>query len=244
MEARIYDDIALQENDHWWFCARRAVFRAIFSKLALPKSALILDAGCGTGGNLPLLKPFGTVYGFEMHAPSRALAQKRCIGQVENGMLPDNIPFSDTQFDMITLFDVLEHVEDDAAALRALSARLKPEGVIYLSVPAFQFLFGQMDVLHHHHRRYSKAQLTQVIQSAGLEIELINYWNSLLFPVALLARLYERILPPKGKPIGIATPPAPINTTLAHIVSLERFIVPHMRLPFGLSLLVLARKPR
>jgi SAM-dependent methyltransferase len=242
MDARIYHDIAQQEETHWWFRARRAIFHHLFTKLNLPVRAKLLDAGCGTGGNLPLLAEFGTVHGFEMHEPSRTHAIARHIGTITDGSLPNRIPFEGTNFDFISLFDVLEHVENDSAALHALHGRLNEGGVLCLNVPAYQWLFGPVDVAHHHFRRYSLAQVRTLVEQAGFTIEYINYWNCLLFPVAAATRLFERLLGKTGGSAGAAIPPAPINKLLATLVAAERFLIPYVRLPFGLSILVLARR--
>lgn len=242
MDPQIYEDLAGQEKAHWWFVSRRAIAASLFKKIKLPDNARILDAGCGSGGNLPLLAKFGEVFAFEMNDSARAHAASRSIGHVEAGKLPDAIPFGDTMFDLITLFDVLEHVEDDQAALRTLASRLKLGGTLYINVPAFQWLFGPMDRFHHHFRRYSRAEILDKVEATGLEIRLVNYWNCLLFPVAVAVRLMERFRKPRESSIGVKTPGIVLNNLLAGIVSGERFFIPHIRLPFGLSLIVIAQK--
>lgn len=242
MDQKAYDEIALQEDEQWWWSrARQAIAKTLLNRLSLPANAAILDAGCGVGANLSWLAPYGDLHAFEIDNGSREIAAKRGVAKVEAGSLPDQIPFGDKQFDLINLLDVLEHIEDDRATLAALYARLKPGGVLLINVPAFQFLFSHVDVMYHHFRRYGFRELKDKVEAAGFEIELINYWNFLLFPVAALVRFYER-LRKKDSSIGFKTPAAPINNTLIAMVSAERFIVPHVRLPFGLSLMVVARK--
>lgn len=243
MDPHIYQEMVEQENTHWWFTARRAITSALLKTLNLPANARILDAGCGSGGNLPLLSPMGDVHAFEMSDMMRQHAQARGIGHVESGMLPDAIPFNGTQFDLITLFDVLEHVKDDEAALRALAARLAPGGALCLTVPAYQWLFGRHDRQHHHFRRYSRRELLAKLKAAGLQVELANYWNMFLFPVALAARLLDGLRDGKEQALGTSMPAPAINRLLALLVACERFLIPHVPLPFGLSLIVLARKP-
>ncbi len=242
MDPQIYQAIVEQEKGHWWFAARRAVARTLLRRLKLPAAARILDGGCGAGANLPLLAPFGQVHAFEMNESLRQCATARRIGQVEPGSLPDGIPFPDMQFDLITLFDVLEHIKDDCAALAALASRLKDNGALLLTVPAFQWLYGPQDRLHHHFRRYGRRELKQKLQEAGLRVEFLNYWNMLLFPVAAAVRLAERLRSDTGQAAGLRTPPSPVNHLLAAVVSVERFLVPIVPLPFGLSLIAVARK--
>lgn len=242
MESHIYAELAQQEDSHWWFCARRAIVASLLTRFPPPPQAKILDAGCGSGGNLSMLAAFGETYGFELDNASRARAEARAVGPVESGTLPDGIPFGNQPFDLITLFDVLEHINDDKAALAALVSRLKPGGMLLINVPAFQWLFSRHDVAHHHYRRYGWNGLKRKIEAAGLKIELMNYWNSLLFPVAAVARLAEKIFPPKQHALGSGTPPLPVNRLLAALVSSERFLIPHVRLPFGTSIIVAATK--
>ena len=242
MNPEIYAELIAQEESHWWFRARRAIVKTLLGHLSLPKDALILEAGCGAGGNLPMLSQLGKVFAFELDDGVRSHAQARNIGHIEAGKLPDAIPFAGTNFDLIALFDVLEHIEDDRAALQALAARLKPGGVLFLTVPAFQFLYSQHDKLHHHFRRYSRTGLKQLIESAGLKIERMSYWNFFLFPVAICARLASKLGIGGKRTPGAATPPSFINELLFQCVSSERFLIPHISLPFGLSLIAVARK--
>jgi SAM-dependent methyltransferase len=241
MDPQIYQEHIEQENSHWWFCARRAVCDVLLKRLSLNTNASILEAGCGSGGNLPMLSQSGRVYGFEMDDGMRARASERNIATIEYGMLPNAIPFDDKSFDLIVLFDVLEHVQDDHAALAVLTARLNTDGRIFLTVPAFAFLFGRHDTLHHHHRRYSRADLIRVIESAGLHIEFINYWNVLLFPVAVIVRIASSLGLIAHQP-GAKTPSPAMNNALTALVSCERFTTPRIPLPFGLSLIAVARK--
>jgi len=236
MDPKIYAELAEQEDSHWWFCARRAIATSLLKRFKLPPNAKILDAGCGSGGNLPMLAEFGEVYGFEMDDASSSRANARAIGHIEPGQLPDAIPFANQSFDLITLFDVLEHIEDDQAALSALTARLKPGGMLLLNVPAFQWLFSRHDVLHHHYRRYGWMELKQKTEAASLKICLMNYWNFWLFPVAAIARL-------SGSASGSKMPSLLLNKLFTALVSSERFLIPHLRLPFGTSIIVIAQKP-
>lgn len=241
MEPHIAEDIAKQEKQHWWFYARRAMAYTLLRGITLAPSPIILDAGCGAGGNLHMLNTFGDVFAMEPDEQLLAHARRRKIGHVEYGALPGEIPFPELTFDLVTLFDVLEHIEDDAAALQALAERMSPKAVLCINVPAHQWLFSQQDRTHHHHRRYSKKQLSKLLVDNGFTLHWMTYWNCLLFPVAAMLRLYER---GSAKPYAIGTQmPSPyLNNILKKIVSAERHLAPHMPLPFGLSIMVLARK--
>src|SRR6185312_15200815 len=103
MEPQIYAELAELEDSHWWFCGRRAIASSLITRFRLQPDAQVLDAGCGSGGNLLMLGGFSKVYGFELDDDSRVRAQARGIGRIEPGSLPDGIPFNDQQFDLITL---------------------------------------------------------------------------------------------------------------------------------------------
>ena len=242
MDPSVYDEMLEQENAHWWFLTRRRIIKTVLQRLKLPTKATILDAGCGSGGNLPMLSGLGVLYAFEMNDKARAHAKNRQLATIEAGRLPDAIPFPGQTFDLITLFDVLEHVEDDNAALSSLVDRLKPGGVLCINVPAHQWLFVRHDRLHHHFRRYGRSELISKVKAAGLDVEFISYWNFLLFPVAVIARLLDGLGIPKNDTIGAKMPSNFINRLLYILASSERLLLPYVRLPFGLSLLILAKK--
>lgn len=242
MDRTVYHDMQATEETHWWFLARRHLCRSLLMRYA-PDNAAILEAGCGSGGNLPLLQLFGNVYAFELDEQARARAAERGIGHVAAGSLPADIPFADTLFDLILMTDVLEHIEGDQAALTALNDRLKPGGRLLLTVPAFPFLFSRHDVLHHHFRRYRKKELHQLLKQAGFAIEVLSFWNMLLFVPAAFMRWLEKKQKSDKPSAGSAIPPAPLNRLLAVMVGLERFFLKWPGLPFGISLIAVAKKP-
>jgi 2-polyprenyl-3-methyl-5-hydroxy-6-metoxy-1,4-benzoquinol methylase len=144
-------------------------------------------------------------------------------------------------FDLVVALDVLEHVEDDDAALRALVAMARPGGRILITVPAIQSLWGSHDRRLHHVRRYDAARLKRICYASGASIEFQTYFNTLLAPIAIAYRLGERF---SGRNLGNQerTPPGPINHVLAGAFSLERHVVRRRRIPFGLSLGVILVK--
>ena len=138
---------------------------------------------------------------------------------------------------MIALLGVLEHIGDDRASLESLKRRLKPGGKILLTVPANPWMWSAHDVAHHHHRRYTKAGLAAVARQAGLKVELLSPFNSLLFPVAAAARIAGKLLGKKTSDDQM--PVAPINTVLTQIFSLERHLVGRVPMPPGVSLVAI-----
>lgn len=236
MELDAYRKMASTEDRHWWSCGRRAIVRAVIGKLDLPKSARILEIGAGTGGNIAMLEGFGEVQAVEMSDLARRIAREKTGRDLLAGHLPDNIPIPPGSIDLICLFDVLEHVREDEASLAAMRRLLRPGGRIVLTVPAHQWLWSTHDVILHHMRRYSRSQLRQRILDAGYRIEKLSYTNSALFPVAVIARLADRLRRAKTSS-GQELPPAPVNAAMRALFSAESMIVPNASLPFGVSLL-------
>jgi SAM-dependent methyltransferase len=241
MDKQIYLNMREVEDRHWWFIGRRRIVESVIQSLQLPHDADILDAGCGTGGNLGLLARYGQVAGVELDATARELANQRQLGEVLPGRLPDGLPFASGSFDLVVLLDVLEHLEDDCASLTALANLLKPGGRIVLTVPAFPLLWSPHDEAHHHKRRYRAATLRAVIERAGLETAYLSYFNTWLFPLIASVRLLQRLLPPGGS--ELAVPAAPVNNALTTLFASEAQLIPQARLPFGVSLLAVLKSP-
>ncbi len=242
MKAELYGRMRELEDRHWWFTGRRRIVAEIIRRLDLPRDARLLDAGCGTGGNLPLLRSFGELVAAEFDAGAAALARARGVCEVVRAGLPDAMPFAAGRFRLITLLDVLEHIDDDAAALRTLGSLLAPDGRLLITVPAFPFLWGPHDEAHHHQRRYRAAGLRALIEQAGLSVQWQSYYNSALFPAVAAVRLLHRARP-AGAGDELALPPAPVNAVLEALFAAERHLLGRVPLPFGVSLIAVARKP-
>ena len=240
MELDAYRQMAATEDEHWWFCGRRAIAEAVIRGLGLPHDAAILEIGAGTGGNIRMLEQFGAVTAVEMNDLARQIAREKTGRDFLAGHLPDGMPAA-AGFDLICLFDVLEHVAEDEASLATIHRMLKPGGKVVLTVPAHQWLWSKHDVGLHHMRRYSRALLKARIEQAGYRIERLSYTNAALFPVAALARLADR-LRSSNTASGQAMPPKPINSAMKALFSAESRILPNAELPFGVSLLAVFGK--
>lgn len=236
MELDAYRQMAATEDRHWWFCGRRAIAEAVIGGLGLPAAASILEIGAGTGGNLAMLERYGEVQAVEMSDLARQIAREKTGREFLAGHLPDNIPVERESVDLICLFDVLEHVEEDEASLASMRRLLKPDGKVLLTVPAHQWLWSTHDEGLHHMRRYSRALLKRRIEHAGYRIEKLSYTNAALFPAAVLARMADRMRRP-GRALGQAMPPPALNAAMKALFSAESRIVPGASLPFGISLL-------
>jgi SAM-dependent methyltransferase len=243
LEREIYLALAEVEDQHWWFRARRAIATRVLQGIELPANAAILEAGSGTGGNLAMLAQFGHLFAMELNPEARALSDRRSIAKAEEGMLPDRIPFGRQQFDLITAFDVLEHIEPDLETLVALRARLAAGGKLLLTVPAFGFLWSPHDESHHHKRRYRLAPLVRLVEHAGYRIILANYCNFWLFPIVAAARLLDRCKGVRYQNVAqLSIPPAPFNRLLEAVFASERYLHEVVRLPFGVSIILLAQR--
>ncbi|ESJ10995.1 methyltransferase [Cupriavidus sp. HPC(L)] len=256
MSPQAYLEMAQTEADHWWFRARRDIVAAVLAQLALPPGAAILEIGAGTGGNLDMLARFGTVSGLEMDAMARRLAVAKTAGRypIADGRCPDTMPFRPGSFDLVCLLDCLEHIADDAGALLAVRGLLRPGGAALMTVPAHPWLWSRHDVFLHHQRRYRRTALSTRLGNAGLRVETLSYFNTVLFPLAVAARWHDRLRdalharhPEHGVPgeaggsTGTAMPPALLNALLYALFRSERLWLRHGTLPFGVSLLAVAR---
>jgi SAM-dependent methyltransferase len=242
MEAHVYERMAELDAEHWWFVARRQILEELIRRqIRPPPKARILEIGCGTGHNLEMLSRFGRVEATELDANARELASKRLGRAVQDSALPNLSAYPEGHFDLIALLDVLEHVPDDEAALRAIRERLKPGGALLVAVPASPWMWSPHDVAHHHFRRYRKRELAALADHTGFSADLMSPFNSLLFVPIAAARLI-------GKAIGKESaddsmPPAPVNALLRTIFALERPLIGRVPMPFGVSLVAVLRRP-
>ena len=246
MDRQIYARMAALEDRHWWFVARRRILERVLGQFVdLPEEATILEAGCGTGGNLPLLSRFGRVHALEPDGEARAFARAKggpgVDYDVRPGALPGDLPFDPESFDLVVAFDVIEHVEEDVASLAALKTKLRPDGRLLMTVPAFPSLWSRHDELHHHKRRYRRGQLLERLEEAGLEPVLATHFNCLLFPPIAGIRLLQRLGGGKAGSDDERLPSPLVNRLLTWLFASERHLIGRLPLPFGVSLLVLAK---
>lgn len=239
MERIVYDRMAELDELHWWYRARREVLAALIRRRAMPPpNARLLEVGCGTGHNVAMLERFGTVDAIEMDSAARAVAEKRLGRPVGSAMLPELPGIARQHYDLVGAFDVVEHVEDDRAAIAALGQCLKPGGRLVISVPAHQWMWSAHDDANHHKRRYSKASLRRLIEDSPLKLEAIGYFNSLLFPAAVAARFAGKLTGREGSDDSL--PPKPINWLFERVFAAERHLIGRAALPPGLSLFAVA----
>lgn len=239
MDRVVYDRMAAHDSTHWWYRARRDILADYLRRFGgLPERARILEIGCGTGHNLPMLSGFGVVEAIEIDPAARAIASERLGRHVGASPLPALPGVARGSYDLIAVLDVVEHVQDDVAALSAMRERLAPGGKLLITVPAHPWMWSAHDVVNHHHRRYTKGMLREAIAAAGLRPERLGYFNSLLFPLAAGARLLGRIT---GRADSDDSPPPPlVNALFERIFRLERHMVGRVPMAPGVSLVTLA----
>jgi SAM-dependent methyltransferase len=238
MERAVFDRMAEQDSRHWWYVARRRILSDLVEReVRMPPNARILEIGCGTGHNFEMLGRFGSVDAIEIDDEARALASRRLGREVGTARLPELAGIADGSYQLIALLDVLEHIQDDKASLASIQRKLAPGGRILLTVPANQWMWSAHDAVHHHHRRYSKRTLQQVVSEAGLQVHRISYFNTLLFPLAAAARIAGKLTGKKESDDKM--PPPALNRMLAAVFGMERHLVGRVPLPAGVSLVAI-----
>ena len=245
MRPRELDKMFELEDTYWWFVARRGLVLTLLGRrlAASPeRERVILDVGCGTGATLEGLSRFGRVVGMD----SSRYALQCCRRRGRHDLVQargEALPIADASADAITALDLLEHIPDDAAAVREFSRVLRPGGVLIVTVPACPFLWSEHDEALDHLRRYRAARLRQIIAESGLVIERLSpLITFLLFPIAAL-RLLQRLRPRKrGPQTALIVPPRAVNSLLTRLLLLENRWLLHFNLPVGVSLMAVARK--
>jgi SAM-dependent methyltransferase len=240
MNREVFDRMAEVDAHHWWFVARRRIITQFLqTRLAQIDGPLrILEIGCGTGSNLPMLQMFGHVEAIEPDRQARQIALDRFDVAIAEGMLPDGLNVDDSAYDLIVMLDVLEHIEDDAAALAQVKRKLKPGGRLLLTVPAMPWLWSSHDDAHHHFRRYTAKGLIQALTTARYTIHHHSHFNTLLFPLICAARFAGWITGRKGG--DDAMPGAVANALLRSIFATERVWVSRLSVKVGVSMLAYA----
>src|SRR4051794_32650376 len=181
--------LALDER-HWWYRGRRRMLAAVVERIAVPRGARVLDAGCGSGRTLDELARYGTAHGIEL-TPLGLAAARRRGHQVEQAPV-ETIPYDDASFDLVTCLDVIEHTDDDAAALRELRRVARPGASLVVSVPAHPRLWSYHDVVNGHRRRYTRRTLRVAAESGGWRVERMTGFNVTYLAPAALVRIARR----------------------------------------------------
>ena len=235
MDEALWDAIARVEHRHWWFSGRREIVARVLERRLAP-GASVLDIGCGTGFVLERLASRFDAWGLEPDAGVRSRASTEILPRILPGSTDDLSALDGRRFQAVLLLDVIEHVDDDAAALRAAARALADGGFLLVTVPAHPWLWSEHDVMNAHRRRYTRAVLRQALGNAGLAPLHLTHFNTRLFPLALAHRLGRR----RDTLEALSVPAGWLNRALRTVFAGEARAV-ERGYPFGLSLLALAR---
>jgi SAM-dependent methyltransferase len=228
------------EERQWWYAGMRRISLAVLDRL-LPQGGLrLLDAGCGTGWNVRVLRRYGAVVGVDRAAEALALGRDRGVPLARADLAC--LPFAEGTFDAATVFDVLYHlwVKDDQAAVRELARVLRAGGLLLVRVPALGWLRGAHDeeVLTRH--RYGRDELVRLLETCGFSIVRATYCNMLLLPLVAARRAIDRWSRRRGSDVEFL--PRPVEAFFRALLALEACWLARWTLPIGSSLLVVARK--
>lgn len=243
MELREYHRLREHERSYWWHVGRRALLAALLRwGVPVEPDRPGLDVGCGTGENFPLLAPYGRFFGMEVTGELFGEGRERPRRPVVIAR-GEALPFADGSLGICSFFDVLEHIEAEDTFLREVHRVLRPGGLVALSVPAYPSLWSEHDVSLHHFRRYVRGTLKAALGRNGLTVMRATYAFAAVTPAVAVVRLLGRLLPRRRAPqTTYVTTPEPLNSLLVRVIELEAAWLSRADLPFGTSLLALARK--
>jgi SAM-dependent methyltransferase len=244
MQQHTYAIMDEVEGSHWWFVGRRAILdsflQGICDKLRAADNELrILDVGCGTGANLEMLSAYGEAEGVDVSDDALEFCRQKGL-KAQKG-LAEQLPFADETFDLTTALDVVEHLDDDVAGLREMYRVTKRGGYSLIFVPAFMWLWGVQDDISNHRIRYTKRQIVERLRTAGYQVERATYANWTFFAPILGGRVLMRLTglkPASENNITISG----LNGVFGRLFASERFWLRHLDFPFGVSIVVVARK--
>ena len=229
---------------HFWYHGFRAYVRPVLAELASGRTNLrLIDCACGSGHNLSLLAPYGRVVGFDLTIGGLGHARARG-GAVARADIR-RAPFPSNTFDIATSFDVMQCTEHDEEGVREMARLLMPGGVALITMAAFDALRGDHSEQGEEFRRYTPGTARQLAEQAGLRVERVQFLFASLVPLMLTVRGLQRLLRPVRSPkldADIAVPSSPVNAALTWVLRREAEVAQRLPMPFGSSLLVIARK--
>ncbi len=241
----------IEEDKHWWFASRTRALVTLLNKYINPHGAKrqVLDVGSGAGNMIHHLSHYGDVIGIENNPKPIAIAQKRGY-DVRQGHA-ENMPFDDASFELVAALDIVEHCPDDQVILSECHRVLKKSGYIIVTVPAFQWLWSYNDVINKHYRRYTTAQLSDVLHKTGFEVRHITYNNFFIFPLAAAMILARRddsapdlATPDDEDAYQVEMEPTHpvVNAVLTLVGQVEATVLRFIPLPIGTAIICIAQK--
>lgn len=247
MEPSEYANLDAVEQTHWYYAGKRELVEWWLLEAGKPEAQhVLLDCGAGTGRFALQVQRHCRVLVLDDHDESLKLLHSRFEREQVLELQPSGIPLANASLDFVTALDVLEHVEDDRAAVKEFSRLLKPGGVALITVPASMSLWSDWDVALHHFRRYDRRSLRALFPSETWELLHLNYTNVLVFPAVWFIRKWRKWSRPAASGTGARqraedrVPPRWINRLLQRLfVGAGKM---RLRFPFGVSLLLVARR--
>jgi ubiquinone/menaquinone biosynthesis C-methylase UbiE len=243
---RLLEATARAERDHFWFRGFRAFVKPALATATGGRRCRILDCGAGTGANLLMLRAFGSAVGVDLTWTGLAFAHARGERRIAQASAIA-LPFPGHSFDLVTSFDMLQCVPDDGAALAEMRRVLRPGGHLVITVAAMRLLWGNHSILAREVRRYGRGELRDRLALAGFEPRRVTYTNATLFPILAPLRIAQRV---RGLALSdedaraeqeIAVPPRAVNAIMIALLAAEAAVVRVANMPFGSSLLAVAR---
>lgn len=224
------------EQEHWWYQARRDIVATLIDTIATTKNPSIVSIGCGNGTELQFLQSKGRVTGLDIDSQVVTHCKAKGFDVIQADLLNNALS---ERFDIVVAMDIVEHIKDDQKAIQALYALLKPGGSVIITVPAFPFLWTELDELTDfpHHRRYTRASLKKIIKKQGMQVTLCSYYNFCLFPLIVLTKLLKTSAEKQ-----LQLPHRFFNSIFYHIFAVERFLLTWISLPWGGSLVAVIKK--
>jgi SAM-dependent methyltransferase len=254
MQQHTYAIMDEVEGSHWWFVGRRSILESFLksiesrlqaasreepAKAGTQNAIRILDIGCGTGANLEMLSQFGEAEGVDVSDDALEFCRQKGLNAQKG--LAERLPFDDGTFDLTTALDVVEHLDDDVAGLREMHRVTKNGGFSLIFVPAYMFLWGVQDDVSNHRIRYTKKQIVERLKAAGYMIERATYANWTFFAPILAGRTLMRVTgikPESENNVNISA----LNGVFGKLFGAERFWLKNLNFPFGVSIVIVARK--
>jgi SAM-dependent methyltransferase len=241
VEVEEYARIAAVEDDHWWYRNTRALVADVLAPW-LPTAELILDAGCGPGGNGAWLAEHGTVVGVDLSPDALAYVRARRPGTIPTRAGVEALPFADGRFDIALGITLLYAVDDDARAMAELARVVRPGGAVVLVEPAFESLRRAHDTTVHGRRRYRRATLSALAERSGLTVQRSTYAYSFLAPPAAALAGIERLRNRADTPTGSDVDKRELDRVFAPLAGVERRVLARADVPFGTSVLIVATR--
>jgi 2-polyprenyl-3-methyl-5-hydroxy-6-metoxy-1,4-benzoquinol methylase len=238
------EELAPREDQYFWFTARNALIAGLIAHHFRDAKSL-LEVGCGMGGVLACIhaeRPDVTLTGADLLPDALRVARGRLPEATFIQADIRHIPYAE-EFDVVCALDVIEHIDEDDAAMREIAKAVKPGGGVVIAVPQHMWLWGAWDELMHHRRRYSRRPLLELMEAAGLERVRVTSSFAFVLPLVYLSRLRSRSLSGDSDPYDALRIPAWVNHALGAVTGAERALIRRgVSFPVGSSLTVVARK--